>query len=920
MSRPDPVAGRSVAELRRMAGGVFSALERSGMPLLVTDPRLPDNPVVFVNAAFTALTGYGADDAVGRNGRFMQGPDSDRATIARIGAAVAAAQPIDVQLINYRKDGTAFWNGICISPVLDEQGRPAFFIATQTDTTQAHEAAASAARVTESARALADANDRLRMTLSISGVAASWDWDIATGVILGDTRFAALYGLSPEQAARGVAAAQFFSLVHPEDLTRIRLAVGGMLRGAEVLSKEYRLLLPDGAVRWVHARGRCYYNEAELPTRFSGTLVDITEQKRVEERLRIAQTAGGVGTFEHIDGFGTVSVSAQFCALLGLHPARDLPVRTVNAVVFGQDAPIIDARMRPEPGTVSHVEFRIIRPDTGELRWLTRRGEYLRDAETAGLRFSGVIYDVTQAKSVEERLRTLNETLEARVEERTRERDRIWQVSRDLHLLCDSAGTLKSVNPAWTSELGYRTAELPGRMLTEFVPPADRPALAAAIARLAAGEYVDNLDVRVRCADGTERAFSFTCVPEEKAFFAAGRDVTQRNALEEQLRQSQKMEAVGQLTGGIAHDFNNLLTGIIGSLDLLRRRLAQNRLEDMDRFMAAASTSAHRAAALVHRLLAFSRRQPLDVRALEVNRLIASMEEMLHRTLGEQIALVVELTPDPCLAFSDANQVESALLNLAINARDAMPDGGKLTIATARATLSREFAQQYQDLAAGDYIVVNVSDTGTGMPPDVLARAFEPFFTTKPIGQGTGLGLSMIYGFARQSGGHVHISSTQGVGTTIQLYLPRYAGDAVPELPGALGEALPRGAGETVLLVEDEPAVRLLLVEVLQELGYSTIEAADGASALPILKSQRRIDLMVSDVGLPGITGRELAELARQTRPELKILFVTGYARNAAVKAEFLGEGMDMITKPFAIDVLANKVRDILSAPAMSTV
>jgi PAS domain S-box-containing protein len=902
----------AIAELRRMAGPLFTALERSGIAMVVTDPRLPDNPVIFVNDGFTRLTLFEPAEVVGRNCRFMQGAGTDPATVDRLRNALQAAEPVDLHILNYRRDGTAFWNALFISPVLDAAGRPAFFLATQTDVTAQHQAQVSDARIRTQDNALAEANERLRMTLSISGVAASWEWDIATGVILGDTRFASLYGLSAEEAEHGVRPARFFSLVHPEDRTRIRLAVGGMLRGAEVLSKEYRLLLADGLVRWVHARGRCYYNEARQPARFSGTLVDITDQKRVEERLRIAQTAGGVGTFEYIAGFGTVSVSAQFCALVGLHSAQDLPVRTLNALVYPGDAPIIDPQARATPGEVSHVELRITRPDTGELRWVTRRGEYVHDGETAGLRFSGVIYDITHAKRIEEQLRTLNETLEARVEERTRERDRIWQASRDLHILCDSSGIFKSVNPAWETELGYRGGELPGRRLTEFIQEADRPAVEAAITRLARGEYVDNLDVCVVCQNGSLRAFSWTCVPETGAFFAAGRDVTQRNELEEQLRQSQKMEAVGQLTGGIAHDFNNLLTGITGSLDLVRRRLAQGRLDDMDRFMAAASTSAHRAAALVHRLLAFSRRQPLDTKALDVDRLIASMEDMLQRTLGEQIRLEVNSSPGVWPAFSDSNQVESAVLNLAINARDAMPDGGTLTIRCENTTLSAGYAQHYQELASGDYVVISVSDTGIGMSPEVVAKAFDPFFTTKPIGQGTGLGLSMIYGFARQSGGHVRIFSTEGVGTTIKLYLPRYTGNGEAETVEQVAAKLPRGEGETVLVVEDEPAVRLLMLEVLHELGYGTIEATDSQTALPVLQSDRRIDLMVSDVGLPGMSGRTLAEVARQYRPGLKVLFVTGYARKAAVKSEFLGGGMDMITKPFAMDVLATKIREIL--------
>jgi PAS domain S-box-containing protein len=546
------------------------------------------------------------------------------------------------------------------------------------------------------------------------------------------------------------------------------------------------------------------------------------------------------------------------------------------------------------------------------VRWIIRRGEYLNDAETAGIRFSGVIYDITEAKNVEEQLRTLNETLESRVEERTRERDRVWLVSRDVYALCDLRGQCRTANPAWQRELGYRPVDVQGRPLTDFVDPTDRATADAAIQKVARAEFVENLDLKMLCSDGKHRTFSWTFVPEGTAFFAAGRDVTERNLLEEQLRQAQKMEAVGQLTGGIAHDFNNLLTGITASLDLMRRRMEQGRTSDMARFMDAATTSAQRAAALTHRLLAFSRRQSLDVRALDVNKLIASMEDMLRRSLGEQINLSVSLGAGLWVAMSDANQLESALLNLAINARDAMPTGGTLTIESANATITPKEARAGKDLNPGDYVVVSVTDTGVGMPPDIVAKVFEPFFTTKPIGQGTGLGLSMIYGFAKQSGGNVQIESTVGVGTTISLYIPRFWGDPVPDATPVAASIVPSGDGQTILIVEDDSSVRLAVVELLTELGYGVLEATDSRTAIPLLQStEQKIDLLVSDVGLPGMTGRHLAEIARQHRPNLKILFITGYTQSAALRSDFLTDGMDMILKPFSVDVMANKIREM---------
>lgn len=372
------------------------------------------------------------------------------------------------------------------------------------------------------------------------------------------------------------------------------------------------------------------------------------------------------------------------------------------------------------------------------------------------------------------------------------------------------------------------------------------------------------------------------------------------------------MEAVGQLTGGIAHDFNNMLTGVIGSLDLIKRRLADGRMDRVDQYIDAAATSAQRAAALTSRLLAFGRRQSLDLKPADVNGLVRGMEELLHRTLGEQVALETHLALNLWAAFTDPNQLESALLNLCLNARDAMPKGGKLTVESANERLDERYAQDHAEVEAGDYVVLSVSDTGIGMTPSTVDKVFEPFFTTKPVGEGTGLGLSMVYGFAKQSGGHVRIYSELGKGTTVKLYVPRH-GSAL-EAGADLLEEAPRGAGETVMVVEDDPSVRLIVLEVLEELGYEAIEAVDADSAIPILQSDRRIDLLVSDVGLPGMNGRQLADVARETRPDLRVLFITGYAENAAIRSGFLAEGMEMMTKPFAVEALAMKIRDILES------
>lgn len=391
-------------------------------------------------------------------------------------------------------------------------------------------------------------------------------------------------------------------------------------------------------------------------------------------------------------------------------------------------------------------------------------------------------------------------------------------------------------------------------------------------------------------------------------------EMEERKKAEAALVQAQKMEAVGQLTGGIAHDFNNLLTGILGSLELLDARISQGRLKELNRYVTVAQGAAKRAAALTHRLLAFARLQTLDPKPTNVNRLMLDMEELIRRTMGPAIVIEVVGAVGLWTTLIDSNQLENALLNLCINARDAMPDGGRLTIETANKWLDGRTGRE-RGLPPGQYLSLCVTDTGTGMTYEVIERAFDPFYTTKPVGQGTGLGLSMVYGFARQSGGQIRIYSEVGQGTTICLYLPRYHGEAGDTSVSAeSAEALPHcEPGETVLVVDDEPTVRMLVVEVLEDLGYTTLEAADAPGGLQVLSSNARIDLLITDVGLPGgMNGRQLADAGRTLRPGLKVLFITGYAENAVVGHGHLEPGMQIMTKPFEMDVLASRIRECI--------
>ncbi|WP_437269856.1 ATP-binding protein [Stutzerimonas balearica] len=394
-------------------------------------------------------------------------------------------------------------------------------------------------------------------------------------------------------------------------------------------------------------------------------------------------------------------------------------------------------------------------------------------------------------------------------------------------------------------------------------------------------------------------------------------EIQERNHAEELLRHSQKMEAVGQLTGGIAHDFNNMLTGIIGALDLIRMRLDAGRHNDLPRYLDAAHGSAQRAAALTQRLLAFSRRQSLQTRPTEVNALIKAMADLLQRSLSETTGFELELDEAAGLALADPNQLENALLNLTLNARDAMPGGGTLRIETSRLRIDAEQAAQHA-VPADEYVRLRVIDTGAGIAPGLLDKVFEPFFTTKPLGQGTGLGLSMVYGFVRQSGGFVNVDSQLGQGTVIALHLPAATAD-VREVPASREpRKASAGDGQSILIVEDDDAVRLLLQTALEDLGYQVHLAADSQRALSLAARLDSLDLLLSDVGLPGLNGRQLAEMLQQERPGLPVVLITGYTEQASSRAEFLGPGMRLMTKPFTLELLAETVAGALASPALA--
>ncbi len=784
----------------------------------------------------------------------------------------------------------------------------------------------------------AEANAALAVQAARLG---TWSYEPQSGALHWNERHRELFGVA---AGAPIDYPTLIAAIHRDDRALVDAAVARGIdpRGTGELSVEYRgPPAADGSERWFGAHGRSEF-EADRCVRITGVVQDITDRRlgqslleASEARLRaIAEAAPMIVFVTDTHGANTYT-NPQFSEFSGVGPSGLLGSGWL-ALVHPEDRPgaaAIWAAAVAAGGTYEN-QFRMRRHD-GVFRWFLVRAIPLGvpfgagRPEGVGGQWLGTCTEIQELVEARQVVAREGAELERLVVERTA---RLAEGQQRLRALFDHSSeclfllrvepergpVFFDVNPPGLAVLGHPLDAVVG--LTPRELAGDGAAADDAEANMAAALRADGAPHRYiarRGYTGPSRELDAVAVAlpgpgRERLILITARDVTEQRALEEALRQSQKMEAVGQLTGGIAHDFNNLLTGISGSLELMQARLAQGRLDSIDRYATAALGSVRRAAALTHRLLAFARRQALDPRPADLNRLVAGLEEMVRRTAGPAIAVEVVLAAGLWPTLCDANQLENALLNLCINARDAMPDGGRLTIESANAHLDEAYCARHADARPGQYASVAVTDTGVGMNAEVARRAFEPFFTTKPTGQGTGLGLSMLYGFVRQSEGHVRIYSEPGRGTTVRLYLPRHGG-AVPPEPGEPATVLAAaGPGKTVLVVEDEAVVRMLAVDVLEGLGHTAIEAADAASALQLLQSMAPVDLLLTDVGLPGMNGRQLADAARERQPGLPVLFMTGYAHNAAVGNGRMAPGMELLSKPFALAALAAKLRAML--------
>ena len=817
-------AARIGTELVRHGDGTdpfAAAVRASSIPTVIADPRQPDAPLVFVNDAFCRLTGYAREEVVGRNCRFLQGPSTDPAAVARIRAAVAAAAPLEIDIRNHRKNGEPFWNRLMLAPVRDAAGALAYYLASQVDVTLERERlagledrnAALVAELADRLRAQQESEARLRFAAH-AGRLGVWELDLRTEELTGSPAFKQAFGCGPDIP---FTLAALREVVHPDDCARVEAAVERSVATGADYDIQYRIIRPDGSVGWVEMRAQVVRALDGTPLRMAGVSLEITERRLTEERLResearfrsMADNISQLAWMAEPDG-SIFWYNQRWCDYTGLTLEQmqgDGWIEAQHPEHLGRVASAYHAAIAA--GLPWEDTFPLRGHDRG-YRWFLSRAQPIRDAGGRIMRWFGTNTDITEQREAEA-------LLEARVAERT---EALTQAIDALH-----------------------------------------------------------------------------------------DEVLEREEAEEKLRQAQKMEAVGQLTGGIAHDFNNMLQAIGGSLELMRRRVEQGRQGEVGRFVEAAAQVVNRATGLTHRLLAFARRQTLQPKPINLDELVKGIADLIQRTVGHAIAIELCLNDGKWPVLCDGNQLESALLNLAINARDAMPAGGALTITTITLRLGAAEVAGHEGAAPGDYVEISVADTGTGMDKVTVDRAFEPFFTTKPLGQGTGLGLSQLYGFVRQTGGLVRLESAPGQGTTVRLYLPRHA-DAVAREAGVQQSGAPAVAGAiggTVLVVEDEDAVRAVVAEALREQGCRVLEAGSGTAGLRLLQSQERIDALVTDVGLPGLNGRQLADAARERRPELPVLLITGYAGGAVEEA--LPAGMEVIGKPFALDELTLRVR-----------
>jgi PAS domain S-box-containing protein len=849
---------RIQSELAGTDGGVdpfTAAVRATRMPMIITDPRKPDNKIVFVNDAFCRLTGYAREEILGRNCRFLQGPETDPADVSKVRAAVAATRPIEIDIRNHKKDGTPFWNRLLLAPVHDAGGQLAYFFASQLDVTVERERLAAlegqnailAAEREASQAKLRTSEATLHLAIEAAEV-GTWDFDLTTDVLTWSDRTKAMFGISPHIPC---SLADFYAGLHPDDREATSAAFASAVdpdRRA-TYDVEYRTIgKEDGVVRWVAAKGRGLFDGAGRCVRAIGTAIDITARKEAEGRLHFI-----VGLSDILQAAATpLDVKINASQALGLHLGAD-------RVGYGEIV---------SDGEVISVE-----------RDWTKRGVFSLAGEARVLDAFGpqVITELRQGRTL---------------------------VVEDCDI--DPRTSDPAYLATWQSIGARSLIVVPlvrGRELTAALyihsaaPRIWMPNEVALAEEVAARTWSAHVQAQAETALRALNAVLEERVAERTAELERTYDA---------LRQAQKMEAVGQLTGGIAHDFNNLLTVIRSAAEFLHRReLSEERRQ---RYVTAISETAERAAKLTGQLLAFARRQPLKPEVFEVGRQVASVAEMVRSLLGSRIQLDVEV-PDALLyAEADVAQFETALVNLSVNGRDAMQGEGRLVITVAPAAFLP--AMRRHGRREGSYVAVSVRDTGSGIAPEHLSRIFEPFFTTKDVGKGTGLGLSQVFGFAKQSGGDVDVRSEAGAGTCFTVYLRSSARRPEADAVASEGAASTLGHGAHVLLVEDNSDVGNFASHMLQDLGYEATWVPEAQSALALLaEDELRFDVVFTDVVMPGMSGIELGQEIRRLYPGLPVVLASGYSTELAKEG---APGFEFLRKPYSVEAISRVLRKVI--------
>ncbi|WP_156678144.1 PAS domain-containing protein [Sphingomonas profundi] len=835
-----------LAGLDRHTDPFVAAVHATRMPMIITNPRLPDNPVVFANDSFCRLSGYEREEIVGRNCRFLQGPETDPETVKKIHDAVERVEPIEIDIRNHRKDGEPFWNRLLMAPVFDADQQLAYFFASQVDVTIERERlaglqsdnAALMAELTTRLRTQQEREQELDFALK-AGRFGTWSLDLHSYELTSSDQCKALFGLPPEAP---FTFEDRTAAVVEEDRERTRTALERTIREGVEYEVEYRITTPSGADRWLVTRGQPFLGADGRPVKLTGVSLDITAVKRAERR-RLALAELG-DTLRDLDDAADISFAAA--EVIG----RTLEVSRAGYGVVNRKAETITIeRDWNAPGVTTIAGILAFRD----------YGSYIDDLKRG------------ETATIED----------ARTDPRT----------------SDTAPALEAISAR--SFINMPLVEQGDMVAMVFVnheaPRTWQPEDAL---------FIREVAERTRAATERRR------VEHELADLAASleQQVAARTAelmtAEEALRQSQKMEAVGQLTGGLAHDFNNLLTVIRGSVDLLRRPDVSQ--ERRGRYIDAIADTADRAARLTAQLLAFARRQALNPEVFDAGDSVQAIQPMVRTLVGSRVSITVNVPETPCIVHADRSQFDTALINMAVNARDAMAGEGELvmTVATARGMP----AVRSHPAVAGEFVTIAVRDTGTGIAADKIEKIFEPFFTTKSVGEGTGLGLSQVFGFTKQSGGEVLVDSVEGQGATFVMYLPA-APKAAARVDTPTDEAPALVKGSCILVVEDNPEVGLFATEALTEMGYNTVLAADGKTALEKLEADgAAFDVVFSDVVMPGMSGVELGQEIKRRHPDMPVILTSGYS---SVLAEGGTYGFELLHKPYSVDELAKILRTV---------